>query len=97
MTQWQYIANARVEVLVALHKWKGERQTDVDDVALLVNHDVAVVPVLDLEQEPDDTVGCHRLDEVLPRRLELLGRLVAVLVLEVGVEALVGLSTDLIT
>ena len=69
----------------------------MNDVPLLVNHDVAVVSVLDLEQEPDDRVGRHRLDEVLSRRLELLGRLVAVLVLEEGVEALVGLPTDLVS
>jgi len=69
----------------------------VNDMSFFVDHDVAVVPVLNLKQEPDDRIGRHRLDEVLPGRLELLGRFVAVLVLEVGVEALVGLPTDLVT
>lgn len=39
--------------------------TDVDDVALLVQHDVAVVPVLDLQQEQQEAVGGHASDEVV--------------------------------
>ena len=71
--------------------------TDVNDVSLLVNHDVPVVPVLDLEQEPDDGVGGHRLDKVLPGRLEFFRRFVAVLVFEVRVQTFVRCSADLIT
>ena len=68
----------------------------MNNVALLVDHNVSVVSVLDLKQETDDRVCGHRLDEILASSLELLGRLVAVLVLEEGVEALVGLPTDLV-
>ena len=46
--------------------------TDVHYVALLVDHDVAVVPVLDLQEEPDDAVRRHRRREGPPRPLESL-------------------------
>ena len=39
--------------------------TDVDEVALLVQHDVAIVPVLDLQQEEQEAVGGHAADEVV--------------------------------
>ena len=67
----------------------------MNDVSLFVNHDVAVVSILDLEQVADHRVGRHRLDEIFSSSLELFSRLIPVLVLEVGVQALVGLSTDL--
>ena len=38
--------------------------TYMNDVPLLVHHDVAVVSVLDLQQEPQHRVGCHRRDKV---------------------------------
>ena len=41
-------------------------------VALLVDHDVAVVPVLDLQQEPDDAVRRHRRREGPASPLESL-------------------------
>ena len=44
----------------------------MDDVALLVDHDVAVVAVLDLQEEPDDAVRRHRRREGPPRALESL-------------------------
>ena len=72
------------------------RLTDVDDVPLLVDHDVAVVPVLDLEQEPDDRVRGHRGREVPPRLLEGLARLLAKLLLEVLEQVHVDLATDLV-
>lgn len=43
----------------------GSWLTDVDDVALLVQHDVAVVPVLDLQQEQQEAVGGHASDKVV--------------------------------
>ena len=48
------------------------RLTDVHYVSLLVDHDVAVVPVLDLQQEPDDAVRRHRRRERPPSPLESL-------------------------
>jgi hypothetical protein len=41
------------------HGIKSRELTDVNDVSLLVYHDVAVVSVFDLKQETDDGVGCH--------------------------------------
>ena len=69
--------------------------TNVNDVSLLVDHDISVVSVLDLQQVAHHRVSRHRLDEIFASRLESLGRLITVLVLEVGVQALVGLATDL--
>ena len=40
------------------------QHTNVDDVAVLVDHDVAIVPVFDLEDVADQGVGRHALDEV---------------------------------
>lgn len=39
--------------------------TDVDDVPLLVQHDVAIVPVLDLQQEQQEAIGGHASDKVV--------------------------------
>ena len=40
--------------------------TNVYDVAISVQHDVAIVPILYLEKEPYHTVRSHRLDKVSP-------------------------------
>ena len=68
----------------------------MDDVSLLVDHDVAVVPVLDLEQEPDDRVRGHRGREVPPRLLEGLTGLLPELLLEVLEQVHVDLAADLV-
>lgn len=67
------------------------------DVSVDIQHDVAVVSVLDLDQEADHAVGGHRHDEVPPRRLELFRVFVAVLLQEVLVHADVRLSTELVS
>lgn len=41
-----------------------EAKVDVDDVAPLIQHDVAVVPVLDLHEEAHQAVARHALDKV---------------------------------
>lgn len=41
------------------------RLTNVDDVALLVQHDVAIVSVLDLQQEQQEAVGSHASDKIV--------------------------------
>lgn len=43
----------------------GGGVTDVDEVTLAVQHDVAIVPVLDLQQEEQKAVGSHAADEVI--------------------------------
>ncbi len=43
---------------------RAKRLTYVDNVSLLVHHDVAIVSVLDLEEEPDDGVGGHGSNEI---------------------------------
>ena len=70
--------------------------TNVNDMTILVHHDVAVVPVLDLEQEAEHRVGRHRGDEGPPRILERGARLVAVLLLEVVEEVGVGAAAQLV-
>ena len=47
---------------------QDEAEIDVDDVALAVEEDVAVVPVLDLDQVADERVGGDALDEIALRR-----------------------------
>ena len=41
-------------------------RTDVDEMPLAVQHDVAVVSVLDLQQEQQEAVSGHAADEVVP-------------------------------
>lgn len=38
----------------------------MDEVALAVQHDVAIVSVLNLQQEQQEAVGSHAADEVIP-------------------------------
>ena len=38
---------------------KEEAKVDVDNVAIAVNHNVAIMPVLDLENVARDRVGRH--------------------------------------
>ena len=51
---------------------KNDFLTNVYEMSLLVDHDVAVVPVLDLEEEADHAVRGHRGDERSPGALETL-------------------------
>lgn len=37
----------------------------MNDVSLFVQHDVAIVPVFNLEQEQEKTIGSHTADEVI--------------------------------
>lgn len=41
-----------------------EAKVDVDDVASLIQHDIAIVPVLDLHEEAHKAVACHALYKV---------------------------------
>lgn len=49
-----------------------EAEVDVDDVALCVDEDVAVVSVSDLEEVADQRVGCQALQEVQLSDFEVL-------------------------
>ena len=44
----------------------------MNDVTIFVNHNVAVMSILDLQQETEDTVGRHRGYEIAPRSFETL-------------------------
>lgn len=50
---------------------RGNRErslrTDVDEVALAVQHDVSIVSVFDLQQEEQQAVSCHAADEIVSR------------------------------
>lgn len=51
--------------------------TNVDEVSLAVQHDVAVVSVFYLQQEEQQAVGRHTADEVVPclKRQEVGGNI----------------------
>jgi len=51
----------------AEQRFTVRRLTDVDEVAMSVQHDVSIVSVLDLQQEQQQTVRSHATDEVIPR------------------------------
>ncbi len=51
----------------AEQRFPVRRLTDVDEVAMSVQHDVSIVSVLDLQQEQQQTVRSHATDEVIPR------------------------------
>ncbi len=55
-----------------------EAEINVDDVALLIQHYIPVVSVFDLEEEAEDAVGGHALDEIPSGRLEALAALLPV-------------------
>lgn len=44
---------------------ESPQPTDVDEVALAVQHDVAVVSVFDLQQKQQEAVGGHAADEII--------------------------------
>ena len=87
----------RLEAQIASgRRLEHEAEIDVDNVAVRVDHDVAVVPIFDLKEEADEAVGGHGSDKVAPGRLELLRHLVAVFLDEVIVEAHVRLAAELV-
>ena len=59
-----------------------EPEVYVHHVALLVQQDVAIVPVLDLQEVADDAIARHALNKVAFRRVVRLGPL-AVLCIEI--------------
>ena len=59
-----YTARTLQRCLNGSNVLKAHKRTDVDDVSLAVDHDVAVVAVLDLQQEGYDAVCRHAHDEV---------------------------------
>mmetsp|Transcript_27462 Transcript_27462/g.47406 ORF Transcript_27462/g.47406 Transcript_27462/m.47406 type:complete len:345 (+) Transcript_27462:427-1461(+) len=69
---------------------EDEPEVDVYDVAIFIDEDVAVVAVLDLQDEADHRVGGHGQDEVAPRPLEIDGVLVAILLEKVLVQGALG-------
>ena len=56
-------------VLVGL-KYCGSTHTNVNNMALPIYHDVAIVTILDLQYAASQRVGCHGLDEIQMRLLE---------------------------
>lgn len=47
------------------------RRTNVDDMTFAVDHDITVVPILDLQDIACNRIRRHRLNEVQARSLEL--------------------------
>lgn len=50
---------------------KDEPEVDVDEVPLLTDQYVPIVPIFDLQDVADDTIGSLALDEILPGHLEV--------------------------
>lgn len=73
---------------------KAESKIDVNDMASIVNHDVAVVSVFELQQEADNTVRGHGLDKVAACGLEADAVFVAVAADEVVIEPVDGFTTQ---
>ena len=71
---------------------EAESEVDVDDVTPIVDHDIAVMSVFELQQERDDAVRRHALDEIRPRFLEANAILVAVAAHEVVIESVHGFA-----
>ena len=64
---------------------------------LSVNHNGAGVSILDLEEVPNQRVGCHGADKVSSGRTEPLSRVVTVLTHEIVVEAYICLPAKLVS
>merc|ERR1712110_265579 len=75
---------------------KHEPEVDVDNVALLVDHYVAIVSVFNLEDESQDAVGSHTSDEVSSCILIGSGCLVTILLDEIGVKVSVCFPAKLV-
>ena len=67
-----------LEADVAGRVGEHEAEVDVDEVPVAVEEDVAVVPVLDLQQVRHERVARERLGEVALRPCELGGRRIAI-------------------
>ena len=76
---------------------KHETKVNVDNVTLLINHDIAIVSVLDLKEELHHTVGGHGGDEVPPRVLVGGRGLVPVLFKKIRMKISVSFSSQLVT
>lgn len=67
--------------------WRDSRGlgtlTYVYNVAILVDHNVTIMPILDLQQITDEGIGSHRFNKIGACRLEFLGAFIAILMLEV--------------
>ena len=51
-------------------RFKHEAKVDVEQMSFLVDHDLAIVAILDLENVEHQTVGSHRLDVISALFLE---------------------------
>ena len=70
---WRELEGTGLEPQILGRGREYEPVVDVDEVALAVEQDVAVVPVLDLHQVGHDAVGGAALHELALGRQEALG------------------------
>ncbi|KAH3664263.1 hypothetical protein OGAPHI_004615 [Ogataea philodendri] len=82
------------ELDTARNNVEAEPKVDVQDMALVVVHDVSVVSVFDFQQVGDDGVGGERLDKVVACALELDRGFWPVLADEVLVQPVNGLTAE---
>jgi len=65
---------------------KHEPKVNMDQMAVIVNHDVSVVPIFDLQDVGDYTVSGQTADEIVSGRSELLRMFVSILLQKVLIE-----------
>lgn len=71
--------------------------TNVNDVPIFVNHNVAIVPVLDLQQIANDGIGGHGFDEITASQLKFFGCFITIRMQKVFVQSRIGLTAKLIS
>lgn len=59
----------------------------MDNVPFRVNHNISIVTIFNLQQVSNDTVRSHRFHKITPRRLELFGCLIAIIVKEIFIQS----------
>lgn len=76
---------------------RSSKLTNVDDMSISINHDVAIVPVLDLKDVARNGICGHRLDKIQPRFLERYSVLATILCDEKVLKVIDFGSTQFIT
>jgi len=62
--------NPKSAIQVGARRQRQTSHTDVDYVALRVDHNISIVPIFDLKDVASGRVRSHRLNEVQPNLLE---------------------------
>lgn len=69
----------------------------MNDVPFGIDHNVAIMTILYLQQISNDRIGSHRFNEIAAGRLKFFRRFIAVLMQKIFVQPGIGLTTQLVT